>query len=837
MALTKKPKKTESQGSSSNPLLQAKSALSQALKTDEWQTKLDVSQLSQSLPHLPTGSMVIDYLIGGKPNKQGVPPCPGLPKGRIINLYGHESSGKCLPADTFVSTSEGIKTIQEIFESRGHTCTTANWTREEKIDLVNLRGEYETTTHFTSNGSRPVRQFRTFSGSEIRSTLNHPHLVMSPRGAWVWKHTKNLEVGDVLVSPRTLPAGNVSVPSDTAYALGLLVADGHLGKNRVSVTNDDPSIVDFLQNHMSAALELPIPKEYAANKSTDFHYNSKDKVASLYDMAGWNEGKAANKRVGEFVRSFDRDSLKSFLQGYFDCECYIDPEKNEMEAVSASPMLLKELQLLLRVFGISSLVRDKKVKEYPDTEYHRLIVSGADLRLYRDQIGTRSVKRAGELECLRVPSQVQTNYDSVPFCSGLLQDLYQSIETDREMHHLFADYMGDNPRARLTYDRLDKIIQACSTGQSLDLGGHTLSRLVDIRAANYLYDEIVDIQDCDPVPTFDFAMPSTHSFVANGFVTHNTTLALTAAATTIKNGGTVCYIDWENEIVPEYAASLGVPVHDDTKFLLSQPETLEDGMAVAFTMASAGVSFIVFDSVGAGVTRAYFDKSIKETGDRAQVGANALLWSQFLPKLRSRTQKTGSTIIGISQMRDAINTMGYGDTSTVQGGKAWKFYSALRMKLQRIKTEKSSDYSSLSNSTEERVIGAVIKAKLDKCKVSPQQGNEETFYIRWGEGIDDLRSMMEIGIAHNLIKKSASWLEWNKPDGDSIRLQGVEKLRALMMANPELISVLEAQVKPYMAGEGVLATSTSKEVFDDGDGDEDGDDNSLDAEVQALLNG
>jgi recombination protein RecA len=410
MALTKKPKKAESQGSSSNPLLQAKSALSQALKSEDWQTKLDVSQLSQSLPHLPTGSMVIDYLIGGKPNKHGVSPCPGLPKGRIINLYGHESSGK-------------------------------------------------------------------------------------------------------------------------------------------------------------------------------------------------------------------------------------------------------------------------------------------------------------------------------------------------------------------------------------------------------------------------------------------SSLALTAAATTIKNGGTVCYIDWENEIVPEYAVALGVPVHDDTKFLLSQPETLEDGMAVAFTMASAGVSLIVFDSVGAGVSRAYFDKSIKETGDRAQVGANALLWSQFLPKLRSRTQKTGSTIIGISQMRDAINTMGYGDTSTVQGGKAWKFYSALRMKLQRIKTEKSSDYSSLSNSTEERVIGAVIKAKLDKCKVSPQQGNEETFYIRWGEGIDDLRSMMEIGIAHNLIKKSASWLEWNKPDGDSIRLQGVEKLRAMMMANPELISVLEAQVKPYMAGEGVLATSTSKEIFDDGDGDEDGDDNSLDAEVQALLNG
>ena len=302
-----------------------------------------------------------------------------------------------------------------------------------------------------------------------------------------------------------------------------------------------------------------------------------------------------------------------------------------------------------------------------------------------------------------------------------------------------------------------------------------------------------------------------------------TTLALTVAAQTIRDGGTVLYIDWENEIVPGYAKALGVPIEDPTKFHLAQPETLEEGLAILWTYASAGVSLIVLDSVGAGVPRAYFEKSIKETGDQQRVGANAAAWSQFLPKLRNRTQKTNTTIIGISQIRDSINTMGYGDQITVQGGKAWKFYSALRMKLQRVKTEKTTEYSNLTNKTEDRVVGAIIKAKLDKCKVAASQGNEERFYIRWGEGIDDIRSVMDIATSHNIIDKKGSWLEWRKPDGDSIRLQGAEKMRAALKADPSLIRILEDQIKPHMAGKNLEVEEVTENYGDleDGQMDED----------------
>lgn len=281
-----------------------------------------------------------------------------------------------------------------------------------------------------------------------------------------------------------------------------------------------------------------------------------------------------------------------------------------------------------------------------------------------------------------------------------------------------------------------------------------------------------------------------------------TTLSLTAAAETIRKGGTVCYIDWEHEIVPGYAMALGVPIGDEDKFLLCQPETLEEGVAILWTMATAGVDLIVLDSVGAGVPKAYFEKKIQETADQGRVGANAAIWSQFLPKLKGRIMKTNTTVIGISQIRDSINTMGYGDNFTVQGGKAWKFYSAVRMRLQPIGQEKASEYSAVANKAADRVVGSRIKAKLDKCKVSPQQGNEEVFYIRYGKGIDDLRSIIEIGIAHKLIQKSGSWFSWIDPQGEEHRAQGMEKFRGGFDEKPQMAKILEKQVLPYLGASG-----------------------------------
>jgi recombination protein RecA len=219
-------------------------------------------------------------------------------------------------------------------------------------------------------------------------------------------------------------------------------------------------------------------------------------------------------------------------------------------------------------------------------------------------------------------------------------------------------------------------------------------------------------------------------------------------------------------------------------------------------MANAGVDLVILDSVGAGVPKALAEKSVKEVADQGRLGANAAVWSAFLPKLKGRINKTGTTILAISQLRSAVNVMGYGEQFTVQGGKAWRFYSALRMHLKAIGKDKATVYSSLTNKAEDRVVGVKTRARLEKCKVSPQQGNEEIFYIRWGQGIDDLRSLIEIGLAHKLIRKKGAWYYWIDPEGTEHSGQGLEKFRTRFEKDAQNLKALQRQIQPYLASKG-----------------------------------
>ena len=824
---SKKAAKKGGKKKSSNPLAQGRALLKTALQGDDYVVELDPKMARKSMEVLSTGSMVLNHLIGGKLNAHGVAPCPGVPRGKILNLYGPEGSGKCLPADALVSTDEGLKTVEEIFAEHQFGCTTANWTKEAETVLINGHGEPERTTHFTSNGKRPLYGLRTFSGKQLRATANHPHLVLTSRGFWIWKKAKEIREGDVLVSQRKIPAGNSGRDKDYAYFLGLLLADGYLGEQRISISNDDPSVKEFLETKVSGfGIGFSEPKQYPNNDpdpgqepSISYHFNATEPLARFYEACGWSPGVAKDKHTGPAVRCMDADSLRAVLQGYFDCECYIDDEKGEIEVTSASHRLLREVSQLLRVFGIVGLIREKEVPKYPDNDYWKLVIGGSEARSFAEQIGTRSARRAGKLERLRIRVHEMgrsggTNFDVVPNCGGLLRDLYDASETSRELHDLCADYMGERPRARLTYDRLGQILRAFQELKS-DFSQGAYDRLHAIYTREYFYDEVVDVEEAsEPVPTFDFAMAETHSFIAEGFVTHNTTIALQTAVETIRGGGTVCYVDWEHEIVPDYAMALGVPIGDDEKFLLMQPDTLDEGIAIVWTMATHGVDLIVLDSVGAGVPKAFFEKSIKDTATQGRVGMNAAVWSAFLPKLKGRINKTRSAVIGISQMRDSINTMGYGDQFTVQGGKAWKYYSALRVRLKKVGTEKASEYSSLSNKTDNRVVGAKVRAKLDKCKVSAQQGNEEDFYIRWGLGVDDLRSLIEIGLAHNVIRKKGAWYRWVDLEGEEIGKNGMEKLRGFFDTNAQARKLLERQVMPFMAAGGSDDANNEEDELD-----------------------
>ena len=112
----------QSAQTSQSPLSKALAFLEKN-KVESHVVSLDPSMQMVSSPHIQTGSMVLDYLIGGRPNQHGVAPCPGIPCGRITNLYGREASGK---------TTLALQICAQAIKSGGTACY-IDWEHEVEI--------------------------------------------------------------------------------------------------------------------------------------------------------------------------------------------------------------------------------------------------------------------------------------------------------------------------------------------------------------------------------------------------------------------------------------------------------------------------------------------------------------------------------------------------------------------------------------------------------------------------------------------------------------------------------------------------------------------------------
>ena len=217
-----------------------------------------------------------------------------------------------------------------------------------------------------------------------------------------------------------------------------------------------------------------------------------------------------------------------------------------------------------------------------------------------------------------------------------------------------------------------------------------------------------------------------------------TTLAIHAIAECQKAGGIAAFIDAEHAFDRFYAEHLGVDIDN---LYISQPDNGEQALEIADQLIrSSAIDIIVIDSVAALTPK----KEIEgDMGDSA-VGLQARLMSQALRKLTSTIAKTNTTCIFINQLREKIGVM-FGSPETTTGGNALKFYASVRIDIRKKDTLKDGDTP----------IGNLVKVKIVKNKVAPPFRNT-TFEITFGEGISRVAEIVDLGVEHNIIKKSGS---------------------------------------------------------------------------------
>src|ERR1700740_2116475 len=258
-----------------------------------------------------------------------------------------------------------------------------------------------------------------------------------------------------------------------------------------------------------------------------------------------------------------------------------------------------------------------------------------------------------------------------------------------------------------------------------------------------------------------------------------TTLAIHAIAESQKQGGIAAFIDAEHAFDRFYAKKLGVDVEN---LLISQPDNGEQALEIADNLIRSGaIDILVIDSVAALVPKAEIEG---EMGD-SKMGLQARLMSQALRKLTGTISKTGCCCIFINQLREKIGVM-FGNPETTTGGNALKFYASVRLDVRRISQIKDT----------EEVSGNRVKVKIVKNKVAPPFRMAE-FDIMFGEGISKAGEIIDLGVEHNIIKKSGSWFSY----GETRLGQGRDAVKQLILDNPELMDELEAKIKETVTGD------------------------------------
>ncbi|MDE6258313.1 MAG: recombinase RecA [Muribaculaceae bacterium] len=345
-----------------------------------------------------------------------------------------------------------------------------------------------------------------------------------------------------------------------------------------------------------------------------------------------------------------------------------------------------------------------------------------------------------------------------------------------------------------------------------DFGAGTVMRLGDEA-----------VQDIETIPTgslgLDYALGV--GGVPRGRITEiygpessgKTTLAIHIIAEAQKLGGICAIIDAEHAFDRFYAEKLGVDVNN---LWIAQPDNGEQALDIAEQLINSGaIDVLVIDSVAALTPKAEIEGEMGEKN----VGLHARLMSQAMRKLTGTISRTRTCCIFINQIREKIGVM-FGNPETTTGGNALKFYSSVRIEIRPSTFIKDGETS----------IGRLAKVKVVKNKVAPPFMRAE-FDIMFGEGISKSGEIIDLGVEHNVIKKSGAWFSYN---GNKLG-QGRDAVKRVIESQPELMDELAEKVMQAMKNEkaeekkerakqnpALPQRETTREDDDDRDPDDDG---------------
>lgn len=449
---------------------------------------------------------------------------------------GPAGTGKCISGDSLVLTSEGMIEIGAL------GCGTNPQDYFTIDTIIHGSDGEEPATHIYNGGETDTLHITTRFGFSIEVTPEHPLCALNEEGALTWYRADALRIGDTLALQRgqqmfgnrtavdfeyqpngqqdhsSKPVKLEQLDEEFAYIMGTLTGDGCLtARNRVILSSADEAIIAAFQG-LATRFGLHVFRN-GGDRPYDYIIAS----APLYQLLvhlGMSVGGARAKHIPSAILKAPQSIIVAFLRGLFDTDGTVERRDAVVSLASVSERLIRETQIVLLNFGIvaSKTIKRGRYRGEPHFSY-TLTMAGTAAEQFHEIIGF-NLERKRERRRFRSPNP---NVDVVPHIGSLISNATHTATFTRAEHRLFSDYRTE--RRRPSYSKLEQLTSVLETRGA---HGESLEQIRGLLHYHFFFADIVSIEPSH-AQVYDLTVPGTHSFIANGFVNHNTFLAVAKA--------------------------------------------------------------------------------------------------------------------------------------------------------------------------------------------------------------------------------------------------------------------------------------------------------------------
>ncbi|MDY6774021.1 MAG: DNA-directed RNA polymerase subunit A'' [Candidatus Nanohaloarchaea archaeon] len=354
--------------------------------------------------------------------------------------------------------------------------------------------------------ARSIPDSDSMESLEVTRYLDEDEIEVSQRNG-----TKTVTAMGASSSP--IPA-EIPLNSSTGWFAGMFLSDGHAVRDHVSVTNNSPEVREKIGTQAeSLGLgfgEFASESGYAESRTIQINSTL---LSRVFQQAFGSD--AGQKRVPEWVLNAPEDFVQGLLQGYFEGDGNIHPQRKVIRATSISEQLIDDLALLLSTQGILASI------SHSGGEYTLSIpYSYADR--FRERIGMTTEEKKEALDELvdmyrsDLDGRTQESLDMVAGFGNILKQACQ--EADLPVRTVNSA----TKRGRIGRSTLRRHIQRFENG---GVSEETLEELRGYADEDVFWDRIESIERVKPSSpyVYDLSVPGTETFLtAQGVVTHNT---------------------------------------------------------------------------------------------------------------------------------------------------------------------------------------------------------------------------------------------------------------------------------------------------------------------------